>query len=239
MRVDRRLILGGLALLLALVFAVQLWGGGNVPPTPQTVAPPSPPPIAAAPAPASPPAAPAASPEGLRLFGVTGAGAIIGTPDGRQRLVMLGRDVLPGLRLETVRVDHALLKSSAGDYRLDFTGITAAAAAPAAASLAPAAGAIDEAAVRADVRRYQLGLEPRQVGGRITSHVLRPGQTLPVLQRAGLQPGDVILQVNGSEFDQERMTDLAWTIANSDRVVFEIERGGQRLQLATRGGQAR
>lgn len=238
MRADRRLILGGVALLLALVLAAQVWRGGEAAPEPAHVpAPPAAPlpPVAAAPAPS---AAPVASPEGLRLFGVTGAGAIIGMPDGRQRLVRLGRDVLPGLRLETVRVDHALLKSSAGDYRLDFTGVTA--ATPAAPAAAPvASGPANEAAIRADVRRYQLGLEPRQVGGRITSHVVRPGQNLPVLQRAGLQPGDVILRVNDSEFDQERMMELAWTIANTDQVVFEIERNGQRMRLATRGGQTR
>lgn len=236
MRVDRRLILGGVAILLALVLAVQLWSGGEPAPEPVPVAAPPvapPPPVATA----TPPAAPAVSPEGLRLFGVTGAGAIIGMPDGRQRLVMLGREVLPGLRLEVVRVDHAMLKSPAGDYRLDFTGVTA--ATPSAPAPAPASGPASEAAIRADVRRYQLGLEPRQAGGRITSHVVRPGQDLPVLRRAGLQPGDVILRVNDSEFDQERMMELAWTIANTDQVVFEIERNGQRMRLATQGGQAR
>lgn len=236
MRVDRRLILGGIAILLVLVLAVQLWSGDSAPPVPPpTSSPPPvpPPPVTAAP----PPTAPAASPEGLRLFGVTGAGAIIGMADGRQRLVMMGRDVLPGLRLEAVRVDHALLKSSAGEYRIDFTGVTAATLAVQAS--APASGPPSEAAVRADVRRYQLGLEPRQAGGRITSHVLRPGQNLPVLQRAGLQPGDIILRVNDSEFDQERMMELAWTVANADQVVFEIERNGQRMRLATQGGQAR
>ncbi|MDQ8755208.1 hypothetical protein RCO27_03100 [Sphingosinicella sp. LHD-64] len=219
-----------------LVLAYLLLAGGDEPPPAPTPPPPAPAAVPTPPSAPAPPLAPVSSPEGLRLFGVTGAGAIIGGADGRQRLIRLGRDVLPGLRLEAVRVDHALLKSAAGGFRLDFTGVTA--TAPAAAPSA-APGAVDEAAVRADVQRYLLAFEPRRVGTRVTSHALKAGQTLPVLQRAGLRAGDVVLRVNDSEFDQERLMDLAWTIANSDRVVFEVERGGQRMSLAAEGAQSR
>jgi general secretion pathway protein C len=230
----RLLILGGIAGLLVLVLAYMMLAGPEVPPaTPSP--PPPPPPVAAAPPPAPPPVAPAASPEGLRLHGVTGAGAIIAMPDGNQRLVRLGRDVLPGLKLEQVRLDHALLRSAAGAFRLDFTGVTAAGAP--AVPVQPAAA--DEAAQREETLRYRLGLEPRRVGERIASHVVRPGANLPVLQRAGLRPGDVILRVNGSQLDEERLAELAWTIANSERVEFEIERDGRPMRLATNGGLSR
>ena len=55
---------------------------------------------------------------------------------------------------------------------------------------------------------------------------------MPALERAGLRPGDVIVGVNGSEFDEERMLELAWQIANSGRTEFEVERGGRRIRLA-------
>ncbi len=231
----RLLILGGVAGLLLLALACLLLAAPGETPSPVPVAPP-PPPVAAPPQqPAPPPVSPAASPEGLRLHGVTGAGAIIAMPSGNQRLVMLGRDVLPGLKLEQVRVDHALLRSGAGAFRLDFTGVTAAdaPAAPVPAAAAP------EAAQREETLRYRLGLEPRRTGERIASHVVRPGANLPVLARAGLRPGDVILRVNGSQLDEERLEELAWTIANSERVEFEIERGGRPMRLATTGGLAR
>ena len=59
-----------------------------------------------------------------------------------------------------------------------------------------------------------------------------PGASLPLLERAGLRPGDVIVRVNGSQFDQERLEELAWTLANSDAVTFEIERDGRPQRLA-------
>lgn len=237
MRADRRLILGGIAVFLTLVLAWQLLGRGGEPEPAPSAPPPPPAPVAAAPPEPPPaPAAPVASPEGLRLFGVTGSGAIIGTADGRQRLVRLQSDVFPGLRLERVGVDHAVLRSATGEFRLDFTGVSAAGGAPGAAA-APS-GPPNEAAIRADVLRYQFAFEPRRgAGGRVNSHVLRPGRIPPVLARAGLQPGDVVLRVNDTEFDQERMMDLAWTIANADQMVFEIERNGQPMRLVTPGGR--
>lgn len=236
MRSEWRLpALGGAAILLLLALGYQLSGDPAAPPQPDMPVTPAPqPPLP--PAPAPPAAPPPASPDGLRLHGVTGAGAIIAAADGRQRLVAIGRDVLPGLRLEQVRLDHALLRSSTGAFRLDFTGVAASGdGAPAAA----ASGTPLEAAIREDGVRYRLAFSPRESGGRISSHVLRSGQALPVLERAGLRPGDVILRVNDSEFDQERMMELARTVATSDRIVFEIERDGRPLRLEAPGGMAR
>ena len=218
--------LGGVAVLLLMALGYRLLGGAEAPPLPVAEAP-------AAPAPAPqmaespPPAPPTASPDGLRLHGVTGAGAIIAGADGRQRLVAIGREVLPGLTLARVSVDHALLRSARGDFRLDFAG-TSAAAAPSAAALVPSG----EAALREQTLRYRLGMAPHRVGGRIVGHQVRAGADLPALAGAGIRPGDVILTVNGSRLDQERLEELAWTLANSDRVEFEIARGGRSMRLS-------
>ena len=45
----------------------------------------------------------------------------------------------------------------------------------------------------------------------------------------------MILAVNGSTFDEERMLELSWQIANSSRTEFEVERGGRRIRLALQG----
>ena len=127
---DRRLLIGGGAVIGLLVLYLLFGGGGCEAPAP--VAPPAPPPQ-----PAAPPVAPVASapprrlpsPEGLRLYGLTGMGAIIGPAGGGQRLVAVGREVIPGLLLAAVRIDHAILRSSSGDYRLGFDGVTGAAGA--------------------------------------------------------------------------------------------------------------
>jgi len=222
----RGLIIGGAAVALAALLMVTLArrDAPVVAPSPLPALP-----TAAARAPqveAAPAAAPAPSADGLRLYGVAGAGAIIGVSTGAQRLVAVGRDVLPGLRLEQVHIDHALLRSSAGTVRLDFAGASAAGPdRPTAGAAPPASGG--------DTLNYRLGLAPRRQGGMVTGHVVRAGASLPPLERAGIRPGDVILAVNGSRLDQERMLELPWTLENADGVTFEIERGGQRLRLVS------
>jgi len=181
----------------------------------------------APPAPPSPPAAPPPSAEGLRLHGLLGGGAIIAGADGRQRFVAIGREVAPGLRVVRIEQNHVILASPGGELRLGFDGVSQAQP----ASAAPAASASGEA-LRDETLRYRLGLAPRQAGGRTTGFVVRPNVSMPALERAGLRPGDVIVGVNGSGFDEERMLELAWQIANSTRTEFEVERGGRRIRLA-------
>lgn len=227
----RALLAGGIILTLLLLVHLSLRGD----------APTAVPPLQPAPSPAESPApaepqtvAPAATPEGLKLHGITGAGAIIATVDGRQRLVSVGREVLPGLVLAENHRDHVVLRSGGSAFRLDFAGTTVAGGGVAQA--APPSGSAGNAAIRAEGLAYRLGLAPRQSGQRITSHVVRPGVSMPALERAGLRPGDVILRVNGSGFDQERMMELPWTIAQSERVTFEIERGGRPMELTLETG---
>lgn len=220
------IVWGGAAVALLLLLYLLFGRGEGEAPAPVTPSAPAPPP-ASAPAPAAPALAPAASAsiEGLRLHGVAGAGAIIGTGDGGQRLVAIGREVRPGIVLAGVGVDHALLRAGATTYRLGFDGIAAA------GGTAPAAAPSGAAALREETLRYRLALAPVTSGGRVNSHVVRDGANVPALARAGIRPGDVIQRVNGAQFDAERLEELAWTLANSDRTTFEIMRDGQTVQL--------
>ena len=115
--------------------------------------------------------------------------------------------------------------------RLDFL----VQAPPASRRAAPAPALAAGGAQREEALRYRLGLAPRRAGGRVTGFTVRSNVEMPALARAGIRPGDVITGVNGSVFDEERMQELAWQIANSDRVIFEVERGGSRLRLALPG----
>jgi hypothetical protein len=213
---DRRALSGG-GLVIAALLAYLLWPEAESRPAPALQVQAPPPPIVIAP----PPAAPAVDVSQLRLFGVMASGAVFGMADGSQRFVPVGREVVPGATLLRVELHHAVLATAAGEVRLGFDGVDQ--AAPAAA---PAAAAQSE-----ETLRYRLGLEPRIVRGRIDGFTVRPGADLPALARAGIRPGDVILRVNGAQLDEERREELAWQIANSAHVEFEIERAGRPLRL--------
>ena len=137
----------------------------------------------------------------------------------------VGREALPGLTLRRIEQNQAVFASAAGEVRLGFDGV----------GQAPAAATPASAAPRDETLPYRLGLAPRRAGGRVNGFTVRPGASLPALERAGIRPGDTILSVNGSAFDEERMLELAWQIANSTRTEFEVERGGRRVRLALEG----
>lgn len=165
------------------------------------------------------------STDGLELRGVLGSGAIIATPAG-ERLVAIGRDVVPGLRLQQVGLHRAVLVWSAGTVELVLDGRGTETASPAAA--VPATDPAAEAR-RDETLRYRLGLAPRLDGGRINGFAIRPDADVPVLRQAGLRPGDVLVAVNGQSFDsEEKLMELASEIAGSFTAEFEFERGGRR-----------
>jgi type II secretion system protein C len=228
---EKRLIQAAIVLAI-LVLLYLLLRGGSEPvrvvarePAAAPAPPPAAPPIAAAPALA--PALPADH-SGLRLHGLLATGAILGFANGGQRLVSIGREALPGLILRRIEQGAAVFESGGGEVRLGFDGATQGPAQAATAPAAPPAAA----SLREENLRYRLGLAPRRAGGRVTGFTMRPGAELPALARAGIRPGDVIVAVNGATFDEERMLELAWQIANSARMDFEVERGGRRIRLS-------
>ena len=189
----------------------------------------------------APPAPPVVSTEGLVLYGISGGGsaglaALIGPASGYPRIVSVGKDYRPGLKLKEIGPTHAVLASGGQETALHLGGRTAApvsrsAEAPAitaqpAASPGPHHQGMDAVALR-------LGMRPRKEDGRITGFELKQSRDLAPLQRAGLQAGDVIVAVNGQAFtSEEKLMELPQEIAGSYSAEFEIERDGRRMKLS-------
>ena len=228
---------GGAAVAAALAAYLLLpRESAAVPPVVQAPPPqpaPMPPPAMTADAPAP---APPVSTQGLILYGVSGGGpagraAIIGRSSGSPRVVPVGRDYRPGLTVREVGASYAILLGGGQETRLDINGSSrpvesrpAEAAAPSA--LTPAVQGMDAPALR-------LGLRPRRIDGRISGFELKSGADLPVLLRAGLRPGDVIVAVNGQAFEsEEKLLELPREIAGSYVAEFDVERGGSRVKLS-------
>jgi general secretion pathway protein C len=208
---------------------------------PMSAPPPAPLPVIVTPPPSAPgPMAGAPAELGnIVLRGVMGGGpyggaAIFDTPGGTQRVVRIGRDIAPGLVLREVGLRHAIASSGSGDVRMELGkagGVAIASSIPASPTPAPvAAPAASPQTNQQETLQYRLGLQPVKSGGRISGYAIKPGAKIPHLGRAGLQPGDVIVSVNGSQFDEERLTELSWQIANSGSTEIEFLRGGKRIK---------
>lgn len=187
-------------------------------------------PVVPSPAPPTKPTpAPAlVSTDGLILYGISGASrsaaAIIGSRLGGQRVVAVGQDYRPGLKLAEVGVDYVVLGNGAQRVRLELSRFGDGGAAKATASLP----AEEEQKIEAAVLRSIL--EPVRTNDRIGGYALKPGESLPQLIRAGLRPGDVIVSVNGSQLDEERMAELAWQMGNTTKTQFVFIRNGKKLR---------
>jgi general secretion pathway protein C len=185
-------------------------------------------------APSSLAEATAANSGALRLFGVRAGGsgggsAIIGLSDGRQLSVGVGEEIEPGLRLESVATDHAVVARGASRTRLAFSEAPAGAAPPP----PPPSGqqVIAPTAQTASGDPMQLlssgALAPHVVDERITGFVVTPAGAAPAA-RAGLLPGDVIQAVNGQALDSvSSLPRIAAGLAGAESLHIRYERGGE------------
>lgn len=201
----------------------------------------------------------AAGSEQLRLFGVRAGGpgagsAIIGLADGRQVSVGVGETIEPGLVLSEVGADYVTVARGASISRIDFSEAPTGAAAPPpppttpqivgptpapapAPTAAPAASAPTGPVV--DPRRLmaQASLRPRMKGLSINGFTVSAGGDGSALRAAGLQSGDVILAVNGTELNSLGAANALRTqLAQATSAEIRYERNGQVRTTTIRTG---
>jgi general secretion pathway protein C len=186
---------------------------------------------------ASETATPSAGTSGLRLHALrAGPGrgsAIIAGADGRQRAFAAGDAVAPGVTLASIASDHVLLAASGTRQRLGFEPAHAAPAGarPAATALPSAAtdraGTGSTAAVDPAVLLSEAGLRPKTDGGRVAGYTIIPRGDGAVLRQAGLEPGDVLLSVNGQALTPERHASLASELAGGGPISLTFRRGDE------------
>ncbi|HEX8401876.1 MAG TPA: hypothetical protein VF628_09255 [Allosphingosinicella sp.] len=246
------LMVGAGALLLFLIWLLFLRDSGDEGSVELAASPPAPAILAPAPvepAPLPPPAmpvisAPSVAPATVSAFvlqGVSGGGpgggaALIQYQNGAQRLVRVGREIVPGMTLTGVGLNWAIASSGGGNVRLDLNrpGATPVSA----AAVAPPTPASDRAqSNRRETTDLRLGLQP--LAGRGGGYLVKSGVDLPRLAQAGIQPGDIITRVNGSALDEERLLELSWQMSNAERTEFEVLRNGRPMKMTVAPGSIR
>ena len=187
----------------------------------------------------------------MRLFGVRsdgagGGSAIIGLADGRQLSVVVGETIEPGLVLQSVGPDHVVLARGSSLSRLIFSELPLGAATPPPPppvpqtvtpvpepASAPAPGSVDPARLMAEA-----SLRPRLQGPRINGFTVSSNGDSPALTAAGLQPGDIILAVNGQPLDRlDRIAALRGQLSSAASAEIRFERGGAVQTTTIRTGR--
>jgi general secretion pathway protein C len=174
----------------------------------------------------------------LQLFGIraglAGApgSAIVATPDNTQGVYAVGQEIMPGVRLEQVLQDRVVIRRNGVTESLSFDRESTlrqnAAAVPTGAT-AQVSGDADERRLDLDAMKslaVALRFSPAERGG--SRGLLLEGSAEPsLLQQTGLEPGDLLLTVNGTPVSEaDALTSFA--VTNLSSLTLEIERKGQR-----------
>lgn len=184
----------------------------------------------------------------LKLFGVrqdqvSGRGsAIIATPDGQQKSYGVGEEIMPGVTLAGVEFDSVTI-TRGGNIEQLFMDQSRAAQVTGPATATERAAPV--AVVTAPPVDYvpgklagQLALEPRMNGDRVTGVVLRPEGAGDAFRAAGLQPGDVLIGVNGQRITSvDQLSGLREQLAGPRGATVQVERGGRMMRLQLRTGR--
>ena len=169
----------------------------------------------------------------LRLHGVMGTGddgaAIVSVGASTQRLVRVGRDVLPGVPLLAVAADHIVLRENGREVRLAFSedrGGAAVSVVGSASESSPASR--DDEASRREAREYQAALAPHRIDGRHVGYRFRAERMPEMFRDAGVRPDDVILRIGGLGLeDADAVAGIPRRIRQRGRVEIEILRDAQ------------
>lgn len=193
----------------------------------------------------------------LKLYGVradqaTGRGsAIIGLPDGRQASVAVGEQIVPGVTLQAVRMDGVtILRGGVPqmlflDQSRPATSVAGAAAGagstriggpppPPIPGLTPPSG-IGAGGVAPSALAAQIGASPRIAGGRIDGFTLQPQGDGAAFRAAGLQPGDVLVSIDGVRvLNADSIAALPDLVGRDAQATLEVERGGRIVPLSVK-----
>jgi len=171
--------------------------------------------------------------------------AVIGDTPQSGKVYAVGAAVRPGTRLHSVYLDRVILDRSGQLETLSLprpstAGIainrTAAAPRPANTQFADNLRRIAETnpTAFAEVVRPQ----PVFANGVQRGYRVYPGRNRQQFAKLGLQPGDLVLSINGTPLDDpQRGMEIFNTIGTSDRVNVTVERNGQSQELTLNTAQ--
>lgn len=182
---------------------------------------------------------------GTRIDDASGLGsAIIAGPDGIQKSIAVGEEIVPGAVLKSVAFDHVSIDhgGSVEDLYIDQSGAAGSAPDVAPPPAGEPSAPPDDVAPRTGTAGSSIAVEqirsdvafiPRIDGGRVTGLAVRPQGTGGTFAAMGLKEGDVITQIGGRAIGSPSDLDrVVAGLAPGTNLSLTVERGAQTLPIA-------
>lgn len=187
----------------------------------------------------------------IRLFGVrqdraTGRGsAIIQPGEGEQASYLVGEEIMPGVRLESVGFDFVTIfrdnrreqifldQSGPVETASAPMGIAAPAVASSQRSGAPSVAQPSEPTVTPRALSRDTRIAPRREGDRMTGVILQPNGEGEAFRAAGFEPGDVLIAIDGRRITDAREAARFATGIGAGALV-QVERDGETIAFRAR-----
>ncbi len=186
----------------------------------------------------------------LRLTGLRWAdggaergSAIVVLPDGTQKLLSPGDHIVDGAVLDTIAVDRIFLHSNGKleELRLQARGGSLASPQASGAPLPASGAAIAPSANQATPAQLATDviLQPDLRGGAVTGYRLSPRGN-GHFEKAGLEPGDLVLRINGESVEGMSPDALQAAVMASETISLDVVRSGAivRLRISPDSGLA-
>ena len=180
--------------------------------------------------------------------------AIIRTPDGIGKNFSIGDEILAGVTLKRILSDRVIINRDGADETLMLGGRGAGLSVisddsqttPPDSDVSagttdtddPASSPVIEGQLAGpDVLFGAINAGPVMTGNTVTGYRLNPIGSADIMRQAGLEPGDVLLQINGTSVANLDMNDIIGRISAIETAELQINRNGSPRTVRLKFGE--
>lgn len=179
----------------------------------------------------------------VALFMSTGddsdGSATIVTPDNQTTRFELGDEILPGVRLERILSDRVIISRNGTEETLmrggREAGLSVISDTSTSATEPGQATTTSNPVFRPDFSAQtliaSLDVVPETNDGRLTGLVLRPRGNPGLMQSAGLQPGDRLIELNGTDVSELDVSAASAEMSSARTITMTVLRNGEAQPL--------
>jgi len=193
--------------------------------------------------------------DGLRMSSISGeaGNAIIRTPDGRGKNYAVGEEILAGVTLERILSDRVIINRDGAPETLMLGGRGAGLSVISNNTSARNSESSDGGSIETGRSQDSAIIEGRLAGpelffgnidatlvrgsGAVNGYRLDPIGDTAVMRQAGLEPGDVLLRINGTAAAGLNINDILDQMSSVESLELRVNRNGLDRTIRLRFGE--